>query len=279
MNLIKSNKNKRGISYNNLITSNKSENIILNNSIKKEEEKTKTNSTISHFEKFMKPTITELNDLSYKEALIKDKRTYFEYYLSLVKTKHSLIFSFFPVNDFNSRIIKIDLFLILFVAHFVINALFFTSNTLHKIYMDSGYFNILYQFPQILYSAVISGVINIVAKGLALTENNIIELKQFKDSAKIENKIKDTNSLLIKKFVIYFISGFLSLIFFIYYIACFCAVYENTQIHLIKDTLISWGLGFVYPLFIFLIPGIFRIYSLRKKSRCIYQLSKILQLI
>ena len=227
----------------------------------------------------MKPNISELNDLTYEEALKKDKRSYFEYYISLIKTKHSLMFSFFPVNDFNSRIIKIDLFLILFVVHFVINALFFTDNTLHKIYVDSGYFNILYQFPQIFYSAMISGVINVVVKGLALTEKNIIELKQFKDSAKIENKIKDTNSLLIKKFIIYFILGFLLLIFFIYYIACFCAIYENTQIHLIKDTLISWGLGFVYPLFIFLMPGIFRILALRKKRRCIYQLSKLLQLI
>ena len=279
MNLIKSNKNRRNYHCNNLVTRDNSAIIILRNSIKNEEEKTKANYTISDFKKLMRPNIAELNDFSYKEALIKDKRSYFEYYLSLIKTKHSLIFSFFPVNDFNSRIIKIDLFLILFVVHFVINALFFTDNTLHKIYMDSGYFNILYQLPQILYSAVISGVINIVVKGLALTEKNIIELKQLKDSAEIENKIKDTNGLLIKKFIIYFILGFILLIFFLYYIACFCSIYENTQIHLIKDTFISWGLGFVYPLFIFLIPSTFRILALRKKSRCLYLLSQIFQLL
>ena len=39
-----------------------------------------------------KLTQTELNDLKYKQALKYDKRTYCEYYLSLIKTKTSFIF-------------------------------------------------------------------------------------------------------------------------------------------------------------------------------------------
>ena len=52
--------------------------------------------------------------------------------------------------------------------------------------------------------------------------------------------------------------------------------------HLIKDSLMSLGLSFIYPFFISLIPGIFRIPSLRaeKKDReTMYKFSKIIQLI
>jgi len=50
----------------------------------------------------MKYNDTELNLLSYKEALKSDKRKYFEYYISLLRTRHLLIFSFFNGNDYNS---------------------------------------------------------------------------------------------------------------------------------------------------------------------------------
>ena len=41
----------------------------------------------------------ELNLLLYKDALKNDKRTYFQCYLSLLKRRHILIFTFFLSND------------------------------------------------------------------------------------------------------------------------------------------------------------------------------------
>jgi len=82
----------------------------------------------------MKYNDNELNLLSYKDALIYDNRTYFQYYLSSLKTKHLLVFSFYNSNDYNSRIIKINLFLFTFAVNYTINALFFNDSTMHKIY-------------------------------------------------------------------------------------------------------------------------------------------------
>ena len=56
----------------------------------------------------------EMNDLSYNLALKNDKRTFCQYYNSLLKEKHILFFSFYNSDDYNSRIIKIDLFFIFF---------------------------------------------------------------------------------------------------------------------------------------------------------------------
>ena len=66
----------------------------------------------------------------------------------------------------------------------------------------------------------------------------------------------------------------------------FCAIYVNTQIHLIKDSLISFGLSLLYPFGIYLLPGFFRIPSLSGKNkenkkngqkRYLYTIAKLLQ--
>ena len=69
---------------------------------------------------------------------------------------------------------------------------------------------------------------------------------------------------------------------FWYYISCFCVIYKNTQIYVIKDTSITFILSLLYPFGLCLIPGIFRIPSLRAKKKnkeTLYKFSKIIQLI
>ena len=74
----------------------------------------------------------EINSLDYEEAIILDKRNYFQYYISLLKYNHPLTFSFAPFKDYNPRIIKIFLFFFAFSLDFTINTLFFNDDTMHK---------------------------------------------------------------------------------------------------------------------------------------------------
>ena len=72
------------------------------------------------------------------------------------------------------------------------------------------------------------------------------------------------------------------MVFFWYYLACFGIIYKKTQLHLIKDTLISFGLSLLYPFILYLLPGIFRIPSLRspnQNKKYLYKFSQIVQLI
>ena len=220
----------------------------------------------------------ELNHLSYKEALIIDKRTYFQYYFSLLKMKHILIFTFYTNNDYNSKIIKIILFLFSFALYFTTNALFINDTIIHKIYEDHGRYNFIYQMPNIIYSSIITSFFNTIIKYLSLTESNIIEIK--KEKINIKEKSFKILKFLIIKFIIFFILIFLFLMLFWFYLTCFCGVYKNTQIHLIKDTLISFGFSLLYPFILNLLPCIFRIPSLNSKNKeNIFKISKILQII
>ena len=216
----------------------------------------------------------ELNSLEYETAIKIDNRSYLQYYYSLIKRNHIIIFTFFRANDYNLRTIKISLFLISFSLYFVINGFFFSDETMHKVYEDKGAFNFIFQIPQILYSTFVSIAINSLLKLLSLSESKILKLKNDGDKNTAKSKGENLIKWLKIKFLFFFIFSFLFISFFWYYISCFCAVYKNTQIILIKDTLISYGISMIYPFFINLIPGFFRIHSLKSKNKkCIYNFS------
>ena len=222
----------------------------------------------------------ELNSLSYKEAVKYDHRTYWEYYFSLIRTKQLIVFTFYTYSDYNSKLIKIFLFLIAFSLFYVVNALFFNDSTMHQIYEDQGVFNFIYHIPQILYSTIISVVIKTILSLLSLSEKNIIEIKNQENIEKANIVMKEKQKCLLIKFYLFFIISFLMLIIFWYYISCFCAVYKNTQIYLIEDTFISFATSLLYPFIINLLPGLLRIHSIKNKDKsCIFRISKIIQLI
>ena len=111
---------------------------------------------------------------------------------------------------------------------------------------------------------------------LSLTGEYIIKIKHLRND--IKNKSDEILKAIEKKVMFYFLLCYILLILFWYYIGCFCAIYRNTQIYLIKDTVISFGTSFISPFFINLLPGIFRIPSLRNnKMENMYKFSKIIQ--
>ena len=187
----------------------------------------------------------------------------------------------FNNNDYNSKIIKINLFLFGFAIEYTINALFYNDDTMHKIYKIKGEFDLETLIPIAVYSTIISTILDYSFNFLSLSNDSIINFKQDNSIINIKKRTKSLINNLIIKFILYFIISFLFLLFFWYYISIFCVIYKNTQIHLLKDTLISMGLSLIFPFVIYLLPGIFRIPSLsikNKKRECLYNFSKILQL-
>ena len=132
----------------------------------------------------------------------------------------------------------------------------------------------------IIFSFIFSYIINIFIKYFSLSERNLAELKNEKMNKKLFDKQIKVQRCLIIKYICYFIISFIFLMFFWYYLSSFCAVYQNSQVYVIKNTFISFIIGLIYPFFINLFPGIFRLYSLNNKKvkkEFIYKISKFLQ--
>ena len=221
----------------------------------------------------------EKNTLDYCIAVNIDKRAFLEYYWSLLKKKHLILFTFVPANDYNLLSIKISLFLLSFSLAFTICGFFMNDETMHKIYEDYGVFNIFHQLLQIFYSTVLSAVINTLLRMLSLSESHILEIKREKSLQKATKKSKAIKKLIKTKIVFFFIFNILLLLFFWYFISCFCVVYVNTQNILIQDTIFSFGLSMLYPFALLLLPAMLRIPALRAKKKdkvCLYKLSLVI---
>ena len=66
---------------------------------------------------------------------------------------------------------------------------------MHKIHEEKGQFNLLYQIPQIIYSTLISRFIDTLIRKLALSQDDIIDLKQVR---KISKNLKKNLIRLLK---------------------------------------------------------------------------------
>ena len=138
---------------------------------------------------------------------------------------------------------------------------------MHKIYKTRGEFDLEAQLPIIIYSTLISQILNSSYNFLALSNDAIIAFKQDNSIINIAKRAKNLINLLAIKFIIYYVISFILLLFFWYYISIFCIIYRNTKMHLLKDTFVSFLLSLLFPFFTFIIIGFLRIYALSDSKK------------
>ena len=222
----------------------------------------------------------ELNSFDYKKAIECDKRTCLEYYISLLKRKNLIVFSFCPIKDYNSIIIKSCLFCISFSIYYAINFAFFNNEIMHEIYNSGGKYDIIYFIPKITISFFAGYYITTILKLIFLSERNITQVRQEilpSSASNISEKIKKN---LIIKYILFFILSLIFLGFFWMLLSSFGVVYPNTQMFIFKNTLISFAMSLIYPFFINVFPCIIRMFSLKSKdNEYAYKISKYIQIL
>ena len=224
----------------------------------------------------------ELNTISYKNAIIYDKRSFCQYYISLLKSKNLILFGFCPNKDNNSKIIKLCIFFLSFSIYYAMNFAFFNEKMIHKIFEDGGKYDFIYFLPKLSISFIISHVISIIIRLIFLSERNLMKIKMETSLESAERIADKEKRNLVLKYVLFFIISIIFLGFFWFLLSSFGAVYKNTQIYVFENTLISFAMSFLYEIIISIIPCIFRISSLNNKNKdneCIYNTSKFLQLL
>ena len=278
-------KNRKNVNTINININNKNSIKVFNHKKKKMSYKSpKKNDLFSYF-RGNNFSDFELNELSYKEAVIYDKRSFYYFYWQLLRREHLIFFTFFSWDDNNILSIKLSKFMVSISVDFALNVAFFFDESMHKIYLDYGKYNFIAQIPQALYSTVASEVLDVFLRYLCIIEKDIYQIKKFeqkKNKFISKQKIFKIIKCMRIKLIIYFIVTFFLMCFFWYFVAAFCAVYKNTQSFLIKDSMISLLLSLLYPFGLYLIPTALRIISLRDKKKrlsFLYKLSDIIPFI
>ena len=268
---------KEGIKQNNnLVVKNDEANLETNKNNQKLNKKGKTdekNKTYRDDE--------ELNELPYEKAIEKDKRNFCQYYIFILRAGHVVLNVFFRRDDYNLFSVKLGLLFMLFPINLTFNIFFFTSNKMKETYInkmeDVGTYlkNLLHSF----LSSIFSSIILVLLKFLCLTHSTIRKLKKLKTKEEAENKSKWIIRCIKIRICVYYILSYIFLLVFGYYVACFCAIFKNTQIDLIISMFTSWGLSLLYPFMIYIATSLTRRIGIRCKCKFIYRINQILQMI
>ena len=148
------------------------------NNIEKNERIVKILEKIPKNERYQYFIDLELIKLEYKYAINIDFRTFFQYYWSLLKIIHPIIFTFIMKNDYNLFLSKLSLFIMSFALNAIAITLFFSDDSMHNLYINYGKYDFIYNLPQTIYSILISGFIIFIFELLSLSEDNLIKFKQ-----------------------------------------------------------------------------------------------------
>ena len=71
------------------------------------------------------------------------------------------------------------------------NVFFFSDATMHKIFLNYGKYDFIQQIPQIIYSTIVSQIIEVFLCFLSMTDKYIYEIKNLKPSKKNKNLASD----------------------------------------------------------------------------------------
>ena len=220
----------------------------------------------------------ELNNMDYDSACQFDKRTCLRTYWSVIKREHYVVFTFISKYDHNLFYIKIERFFILICTEMTMNGMFFVHETMYK--KKTGGTSFAQRLPQIIFSILVTHVMEIILCYLSMTDKHYYEIKALPKIHKNDERVFDILKCIRNKLTGFFIFTFLVFLFHWYFISAFCAVYQNTQLIFLRDSGISILVSLVDPFFIYGITCLLRAISLsiccKKKLCCIYKLSDII---
>ena len=222
----------------------------------------------------------EYNGLEYIIALEIDNRRFLRVYWSLLKREHTIIFTFFAWNDFNIFSIKLSKFFFLICTDMVLNVFFFSDESMHNIYESEGSFDFFDQLAQMIYTTIVSQVLQIFLNYLTMTDIHYYNIKSLKKDVINKSRVLGIINCIKYKIIAFYVFTFLLFLFYWYTVAAFCAVYHNTQIIFITDSILSFIIGLAYPFILYFIPTGLRFLSLRAKEKknlkIVYKLSDII---
>ena len=160
-----------------------------------------------------------------------------------------------------------------------VNVLFFTQDTISTLNIEENRYSLLFGLPKSVFSSLISTVLIFILKFIAFSQGRVEKLRKkiMKKGGNHDQTSGEVGLIRLRIIVFYFVVMIL-LTFFSYYIGVFCMVYKNTEGQLIFNTLISFCLSNIYPIFLCWLPTLFRIKGIRNKNSCLFCISKFMQL-
>ena len=221
-----------------------------------------------------------MDDLEYDDAIVKDKRTFCEYFCDIFKKRQTIANTFLSKDNLKTRSMKIILFIFDLILIFVINALYISEeyiSTLYHLDEDESFLSFIPRsISRFIKTTLVGGLIAYVANFFFIDESKIKHLfKREKDNKiALKQNIIEIIKDLKKRYLTFIIIVFIIIVVSFFYLLCFNYVYPYTQMEWIKTSFVVILIRQALSCLIILLNAIFRFLSFKTRVEKIYKFSK-----
>ena len=140
----------------------------------------------------------ELINLEYDYYRHIEDRKWYIIFLSMFKLNYDFTNTFLIYNNsenyknYQMYSIKIIIYINCLMISIISNLIFYSDETMHKIYIDNGEYNFIYRLPIIVLSDIIMKVFSVIFEKLVNFQDDFIELKINLNRNEFENKKQDS---------------------------------------------------------------------------------------
>ena len=215
--------------------------------------------------------------MTYKQALIKDRRNIIHMYFSYFLFKIDLVQLFCNSSEFSHLSVTLSLYLFELLLDLSLNALLFSDEVISQKYYNNGQLLLITSNLLSLASNFISALVALITQYLVKYEMLLeAAVKETKDAQKFIQIFVRIYSKIIKKILFFYFLVFIIGIFCTYYFFIFCAIFQKAQKNLFMNYIIglAWGIG--YKVAFSLVNTSLRKISLARKCRRLYIISKFI---
>ena len=218
-----------------------------------------------------------LQDMSYEQAILYDKRTYLRIYWAFLVDKQIILGTFFIENYLNLFVIKLSFLICTFQISFFLNAFFYTDEYISDAYHNDGVLDFFSGLPKSIYSLLATILITNLLNMLSNNKSDLMYIIRQKSKNKnyfyiAKRKLKQVRN----KLIIYFIFVFLLGALFLYFVCSFCSVYRYSQKYWFIGCLESFAMDSLVSVIVCIFLALFRYLAIKKHLKCFYIIVNII---
>jgi hypothetical protein len=216
------------------------------NNEKNKPSETKDNESLNNknvivFKKYLSPSV---DDMEFDDAIVKDSRSFCEFFYQTLKQKQTIANTFFAVDVLKTRSMKIIIFILNIILYLIVNGIFFSENYVSEVYHLEGKEGFFDFFPRSInrffYTTIVSLIVGFIVDCFFFEEKKIkgIFIREKENELNLKGEIVALLGEIQRRYLIFITIVFIILIVGLYYILCFNYVYPHMQIEWIKSSIV-----------------------------------------
>ena len=219
-------------------------------------------------------TNENINELPFTQAILKDKRNFFQIFISVINQKIELVNLILGKNKI--KIILIYQYILSLLIEFFFNTFLYTDDVVSNKYHNNGKLEVIVTLSLSIISNIITSIILTFLNFSKGVEERLEQILEIKNEFSYLYAIQKFIRILKIRVFLYLIIEIILICLSFYYVAIFCIIYNNSQISLLINYFISLLESLILSIIISIVIVITRKIGIIYLNNKLYNVSKYL---